>query len=444
MKQPGKYASVLALLLAALPALGSGTGADTGYSGAPGDETCTACHGNGTVNSGPGNVRVAFPESSWTPGQKYRLQATITDPNARRWGFQLVARRASDPARQQAGTLASSDGNTQVKLVAGFQWITHTANGTRPGSSGPTTFEFDWTAPAAGAGGVTFYVAANAANNSGTADVGDRIYASSLTVPEATATDPAPALRSSQPVLPSFGGKAENGFASNGYLEIYGTNLAKTTRTWAGTDFNGPNAPTTLDGVRVTVDGKDAAIYFVSPTQININTPSDPATGPVAIQVIRDGQTSNPVLMNKGTTAPALLTTPAFLVGGRQYVVGLLPTSTSNGPFVGAPGLIAGVPFQSVKPGDDIIFYALGCGPTNPETRGGVVAAANSPVTSTYELRIGGAMAKVNFFGIVAGAIGLYQINAVVPNVGTGDQTVELTVGGVSTGQQLFLSGVAN
>src|SRR4030081_2961919 len=31
-------------------------------------------------------------------------------------------------------------------------------------------------------------------------------------------------------------------FGSNMYVELYGSNLSTTTRTWAGSDFNGPNA----------------------------------------------------------------------------------------------------------------------------------------------------------------------------------------------------------
>ena len=92
-----------------------------------------------------------------------------------------------------------------------------------------------------------------------------------------------PALSVTDFAVPSFLGKT--GFSSNTYLEIHGTNLAQTSRTWAGGDFNGSNAPTTLDGVSVTVNGKPAFIYYVSPEQININTPDDTTVGPVSIQV---------------------------------------------------------------------------------------------------------------------------------------------------------------
>src|SRR6185437_5184541 len=37
------------------------------------------------------------------------------------------------------------------------------------------------------------------------------------------------------------------------WIEIYGSYLAPDTRSWAGSDFNGINAPTSLDGVSVTI-----------------------------------------------------------------------------------------------------------------------------------------------------------------------------------------------
>ena len=85
-------------------------------------------------------------------------------------------------------------------------------------------------------------------------------------------TPPAlPRIGITDAAVSAFAGRA--GFSSNTYLEIFGENLSSTTRTWDGADFNGPNAPTSLDGVSVTVNGKPAFVFFISPTQININLP---------------------------------------------------------------------------------------------------------------------------------------------------------------------------
>ena len=246
---------------------------------------------------------------------------------------------------------------------------------------------------------------------------------------------PVPAIRTTAPAVTSFQGNA--GFSSNTYLEIYGANFASTSRLWTGADFNGSSAPTSLDGISVTVNGKPAFIYYVSPGQININTPEDDATGPVAIQVKTALGFSNVVMSNRSRLSPTLQTVPQFNVGGKQYVVALTPDFAT---FIGRPGMIQGVAFKTARPGDTIAIYALGCGPTSPATQAGVVAAQNSALALPFELKIGGATAQVPFAGIVAGTIGLYQFNVVVPDVPAGDQTIELIVDGVPNAQNLAIT----
>ncbi len=237
------------------------------------------------------------------------------------------------------------------------------------------------------------------------------------------------------PLSPSFGGNA--GFSSNTYLEIYGANLASGTRSWGGADFNGSNAPTTLDGTSVTVNGRPAFIYFISPGQINIDTPEDTATGPVAIQVKTAVGLSNAVTANRSRISPTLQTVPQFSIGGKQYVVALTPDFKS---FIGKPGMLAGVSFAAAKPGDSVSIYALGCGPTTPATQAGVIAAQSSALTLPYQVKIGGVTALVTFAGMVRDSIGLYQFNVTIPAVASGDQTIELIIDGVPNAQNLVIT----
>jgi uncharacterized protein (TIGR03437 family) len=243
-----------------------------------------------------------------------------------------------------------------------------------------------------------------------------------------------PSIRFDSAAVPSFIGKAD--FGSNMYVEIYGSSLSTTTRIWAAGDFNGSNAPTSLDGVSVTVNGKPAFVYYISSGQININTPEDTATGPVLIQVKNSLGLSNTAPANRARLSPTLQSVPQFNVGGKSYVVAQTPDFKS---FIGHPGMVPGVAFVTAKPGDTVLIYALGCGPTNPATQAGIAAAQNSPLASPYQVKIGGVPATVNFAGMVAGSIGLYQFNAVVPIVASGDQTIELTVDGVPNAQNLYI-----
>ena len=245
---------------------------------------------------------------------------------------------------------------------------------------------------------------------------------------------PVPAIRTTNPVLTSFLGNA--GFSSNTYVEIYGSNFSTSQRLWAGSDFSGSNAPTSLDGTSVTVNGKPAFVYYISPGQVNINTPEDTATGPVAIQVKGPLGLSNVVMANRATISPTLQSVPQFNIGGKQYVVALTPDFST---FIGRVGMLQGVAFQPAKSGDVISIYALGCGPTNPPTQAGVIAAQGSPLASAFTLKIGGVAAPVSFAGMVGGSIGLYQLNVTIPVVASGDQTIELIVNGVSNNQNLYI-----
>jgi uncharacterized protein (TIGR03437 family) len=244
-----------------------------------------------------------------------------------------------------------------------------------------------------------------------------------------------PAIRTTNPVVPAFLGNA--GFSSNMYVEIYGENFSRVSRLWSGGDFNGVNAPTSLEGVRVTVNNKPAFIYYVSPGQININVPEDTVTGPVALRVETAQGAGNAVTVTRSRLSPTLLTASSFKIGGKQYVVALTPNFAS---YIGRPNMIPGIAFVVPKPGDTVSIYALGLGPTNPPTQAGVTASQNSEVSLPLQIKIGGVEATVSFKGLLQGSIGLYQLNVVIPSgVAAGDQTIELTVDGVKNEQNLTI-----
>jgi uncharacterized protein (TIGR03437 family) len=221
------------------------------------------------------------------------------------------------------------------------------------------------------------------------------------------------------------------------YLQVKGANLASATRIWAGSDFNGSNAPTVLEGTRATVGGKSAVVEYISPRQVNIIVPEDTITGPVDVQITTPTATSNKVSINRGRVSPALLTTGSFLISGAQHVVAQTPDFAT---FIGNPGMISGVAFRRARPGETVVIFALGLGPTAPATSSNVVTTQNSPIASSIQVRIGGQVAQVPFAGAVAGAIGLYQLNVVIPNVAAGNRPLDVTVDGVANAQNLVIA----
>lgn len=190
--------SLVLLALCAAPIFANANGPDLGLTGAPGESNCTACHSGTPLNQGGGSFKIELLNATtYTPGQQHRLRITLADPAARRWGFQLTARRAAN--NQRAGTLASE--NVQVVRIdtePTAQYASQVSGGTRTGQANESTWEVLWTAPAAGQGPVIFYAAGNAAN-SNLNSFGDNIYTTSLEVAESGA---APELKSR--LLPQF------------------------------------------------------------------------------------------------------------------------------------------------------------------------------------------------------------------------------------------------
>src|SRR5205814_9747803 len=99
--------------------------------------------------------------------------------------------------------------------------------------------------------------------------------------------------------------KAE--ISPNGFVTIKGTNLATTTREWAGSDFKGNLLPTSVEGTSVMINGKPGFPSFISPAQINALAPIDTSSGPVGVQVTVNGQTAT-------STAQMQSMTPAFIL----------------------------------------------------------------------------------------------------------------------------------
>lgn len=158
-------------------------GPPTSYTNAPGESNCTACHTSFELNSGSGNVMIGGLPVVYSSNQEVMMSVTTFHPDGFLYGFQLTA---IDGTGTQAGTLAATD-TVNTQLVSGFvlgnlrQYIEHTFAGAFPVEFNQRTWTFKWTAPAASAGPVTFYVAGNGGNGDGES-TGDFIYTSSATV----------------------------------------------------------------------------------------------------------------------------------------------------------------------------------------------------------------------------------------------------------------------
>lgn len=182
-----RLVSTLGLLaFSALAAVANSAGPPAGLAGAPGQQTCASCHGDGTVNTGGGRVTIALVSGTgYVPGQPLRLRVTLSDSTAARWGFQLTVRRASANT-QTIGTFTATPPQT---LIPQSGTIGHGPAGTQAGTTQSASWEVQWNPPADDQGPVIFYAAGNAANNNNSDGPGDKVYTTSLQVSPQTATE---------------------------------------------------------------------------------------------------------------------------------------------------------------------------------------------------------------------------------------------------------------
>ena len=124
----------VALLLFPIAVMAYSTGPLDGYSNnPPARQNCTACHTSFGFNSGNGRLELlGLPDSGYHPGSTYRLTVQLSDPNARRWGFEITAIGAD---HSRLGNLAVvNSALTQISNPAGHspQYIKHKSAGTFP------------------------------------------------------------------------------------------------------------------------------------------------------------------------------------------------------------------------------------------------------------------------------------------------------------------------
>ncbi len=230
-----------------------------------------------------------------------------------------------------------------------------------------------------------------------------------------------------------------NGIVSaSSWIEIYGSNLASDSRGWAGSDFNGANAPTSLDGTSVTIGGKPAYVDYISPTQVNVQVPSGVGTGQQPVLITSAGGTSAPYSINVNTIQPGLLAPSSFVVSGKQYVAALFSDGVA---YALPPGSIAGLTTRRAQPGDTITLYGIGFGAVTPNIPAGQVVSQANQLASNFQVSFGQTPAVVSYAGLAPNTIGLYQFNVVVPAIASNDfEPLTFTLQGTPGTQTLYIS----
>ncbi|HTM48947.1 MAG TPA: choice-of-anchor V domain-containing protein [Bryobacteraceae bacterium] len=438
---------LLAKSCAVLPAVplllwGYAAGPDPGKSGVPGESTCSeaGCHVGAGLNQGGGRIAIDAGGTTYSPGVRQRITVTVSDPAQRKWGFQLTARLAGNP-KARAGILAPIDSSTQI-LCANLnllelpctsnpvlQFIEHTTSGSRLTAAGAgLTFSFDWTPPAADSGDIILYAAGNASNGNAV-ETGDNIYSTTLTLTTGTiSVGGGGGGGGDKPVITSVMNAAslQPGFSQNTWIAISGTGLAGSTRAWQAADFKSNKLPASLDGSAVTINSKPAFVQSISPTQVVALAPADASQGPVSVQVSNNGTADD------AASASMAAFSPAFFVlnkdsAGNRYIAARHADFSLLGPASLVPGTST-----PARPGEVILLFGTGFGPTNPAVSNGLIVTGSPVLTNAVTVQIGGVAVNPLFAGLISA--GLYQINVQVPaSAGGGDLPVVATIGGAAT-----------
>jgi uncharacterized protein (TIGR03437 family) len=207
--------------------------------------------------------------------------------------------------------------------------------------------------------------------------------------------------------------------APNTIVSLYGRDLSWNTRALRLENLSGGLLPTYLPGAGVTVyvNNFPAALYYVSPTQINFLMPAV-TPGRARIVVLRDGLRGPEAEIAVGDVAPALFQLdPDFVVATR-----------TDGSVIGRD--------NPARPGEIIILYANGLGAAVPPVRERALApnAAVIERDSVFAVLLDGIAVRresVLYVGVAPGFAGLYQINLQLPSLAGKNPEIRIGLGSV-------------
>ena len=200
---------------------------------------------------------------------------------------------------------------------------------------------------------------------------------------------------------------------------------------------------TNLSGVCVEIDGERAPMFHVQFNQVNAQAPTLAGTGSVSAVVITDcdmpeEQRSAPESVQLMDLTPAFfLLDPILNLGAAN------PLAASHADFskVGDPETHPGT--TPAAPGEFIILWGTGFGPTDPALLAGQIPKNVLPnfglaeIPDPFSITIGGVTLErpaVLYAGISPEFAGLYQIVVPIPaSLPDGNHDVIATVEGVST-----------
>jgi uncharacterized protein (TIGR03437 family) len=296
-------------------------------------------------------------------------------------------------------TVTGAGGGTPTGTVA-FSTGNYSLGSASLNGSGVATLTLNGTQLAVGANAIS-------AQYNGDTNFEGSTASTSVTATASSATGP--------PSVASLGNAASytQSFAPGGILSVFGIQLAP-----AGVAAGAPVVPlpTMMAGTTVTIDNIPAPLYYVSPTQLNIQIPYGVATSAAATLRVNNNGESVFFNLNLIAAAPAIFSTNAQGTGQGAILNTAYQLVDSSHPAT------AGSTYLQI--------YCMGLGTVSNQP----VSGAASPVSPlaqtaiTPQVTIGGVPVTPIFSGLAPYYVGLYQVNVLVPASVTAGSAVPVTL----------------
>jgi uncharacterized protein (TIGR03437 family) len=202
------------------------------------------------------------------------------------------------------------------------------------------------------------------------------------------------------------------GLAPGNVSQVYGTGLA------SGSTGTVVPLPQQFNGTFLLVGGLYAPMYYVSPTLIDAQIP---------FELTPNRQYAAIASVNGALTLPETIDVVPMQPGVAVNTDGsAIAQHATDYSLVNSS--------SPAKPGEGVIIYLAGMGPTNPAVGSGMPTPLQQvPATTQPVVTVGGQNASIGYAGLTPTGIGLYQINFTVPmGLSPGSQNLVVTQGGVT------------
>jgi fibronectin type 3 domain-containing protein len=184
---PRRGRATLVVLLLAVPLIfslmaGAYYNHPDARTGAPGEDTCQACHDTYGLNTGTGYVRITGIPDQYEPGRSYIATVMVYQYGETRLAFELTI--VSSTSEQATGSITCIE-TTETMLSGAGKYLKTTRSGYDGAVNGTKTWQFQWNSPSKAEAPITFYAVGMGSNCDNDED-DDWIYTTMVT------TNPAP------------------------------------------------------------------------------------------------------------------------------------------------------------------------------------------------------------------------------------------------------------